>query len=64
MTARDQLKQKSLFVSFMGHGSFVGQSLASKDVSTEAEDIAVIHHQAMTGEDSRLRRLSTCCSEL
>jgi hypothetical protein len=60
MTARDQLKQKSLFVSFMGHGWFVGQSLASKDVSTEAVDIAVIHHQATTGEDTADWEDSVC----
>jgi hypothetical protein len=30
----------------------VGQLLPSKNVSTEAEDIVGIHHQAMTGEDT------------
>jgi hypothetical protein len=36
----------------------VGQSAAGKNVSTEAEDIVGILHQATTGEDSM------CCSEL
>jgi hypothetical protein len=36
----------------MGHGSVVGQSPASKGMSTEPEAIVVIHHQAMTGEDT------------
>jgi hypothetical protein len=34
----------------------VGQSLASKNVSTETEDIVEIRHQASTAEDSRLKR--------
>jgi hypothetical protein len=42
----------------------VGQSAADKSVSTEAEDIVAIRHQPTTGEDSRLRRVRTCCSEL
>jgi hypothetical protein len=39
-------------MSFMEHGSAVGQSPAGKEVTTENEDIAVIHHQAMPGEDT------------
>jgi hypothetical protein len=42
----------------------VGQLPAGKNVSTEAEDIVEIRDQATTGEDSKLRRLRTCCSEL
>jgi hypothetical protein len=42
----------------------VGQSPAGKNVRTEAEDIVDIRHQATTGEDSTLRRLTRCCSEL
>jgi hypothetical protein len=34
----------------------VGQSSASKNVSTEAEDIVEIRHQATTAENGRLRR--------
>jgi hypothetical protein len=41
----------------------VRQSPAGKNVRPEAGDIVEIRHQATTGED-RLRRLSTCCSEL
>jgi hypothetical protein len=42
----------------------VGQSPAGKKVSTEAEDIVGISRQATTDEDSKLRRISTCCNEL
>jgi hypothetical protein len=48
-----------------GNELVVGQLLAGEKVSTEAEDIAEIRHQALTGEDTAHRlRLSTCCSEL
>jgi hypothetical protein len=42
----------------------VGQSPVGKNVSTEAEDIVAIRHQATTGEDKADKRLSKCCSEL
>jgi hypothetical protein len=42
----------------------VEQSPAVRDVRTETEDIVEIRHQATTGEDSRLRRLSKSSSEL
>jgi hypothetical protein len=35
----------------------VRQSPAEKNMRMEAEDIVRIHHQAMTGEDNRLRDL-------
>jgi hypothetical protein len=42
----------------------VEQSPARKDLGTEAEDIFGIRHQETIAEGSRLRRFSTCCSEL
>jgi hypothetical protein len=44
----------------------LGQSLAGKNVSKEAEDVVESRYNPMAGEDSRLivRRHSVCCSEL
>jgi hypothetical protein len=42
----------------------VGQSQISKNVRTKAQIIVGIRHQATISEDSRMRRISTCCSEL
>jgi hypothetical protein len=36
-------------------------TLASKDVSKEAEDIVSIRYLAKTGEDITLRKLGVCC---
>jgi hypothetical protein len=43
----------------------MGHSPAGKNVSTEADDIAGIRHQATTGEDTADQEdLTMCCSEL
>jgi hypothetical protein len=42
----------------------VGQPPAGKNVSTEAEDIVGIRHQATTGKDTADWEGSTYCSEL
>jgi hypothetical protein len=42
----------------------VRQSPARKNLSTEAGDIVGISHEVKTGEDSKLRTFSMCCSEL
>jgi hypothetical protein len=49
----------------MEHGSVVGQSSASKNVSTEAKGIVVMHHQATNAEDTaEWEDFVMCCSEL
>jgi hypothetical protein len=52
MTARVQLKKKSLVVSFMGLDLVPLQLPAGKNVSMDAEETVVIRHQATTGEDT------------
>jgi hypothetical protein len=42
----------------------LGQSPAGKNLSTETKDIVGIRQQATTNEESRLRILSTYCTEL
>jgi hypothetical protein len=42
----------------------IGQSPAGKNLSTEAEGIVTIRHQATTNEDKDWEELNVCCSEL